>query len=79
MSDCDCIRRKNKFNVLNYLNFAVFAVISVYLLRYKTFKNSRYPERYADDFSKTFYHQHLSTHHPQKSFNSGLNNVLNQN
>jgi hypothetical protein len=39
----------------------------------KAFKNSRYTEGYACEFLKTFYHQHLSTPHPQKSLNSGLN------
>jgi transcriptional regulator with XRE-family HTH domain len=42
-----------------------------YLLWHKAFKNSRYTEGYACEFLKTFYHQHLSTPHPQKSLNSG--------
>jgi hypothetical protein len=40
-------------------------------LWHKAFKNSRYTEGYACKFLKTFYHQHLSTPHPQKSLNSG--------
>jgi hypothetical protein len=43
-----------------------------YLLWHKAFKNSRYTEGYACEFLKTFYQQHLSTPHPQKSLNSGL-------
>jgi len=53
------------------LNRAIFAAISAYLLRHKTFKNSRYTEGYTWEFLKTFYQQHLSTPHPQKSLDSG--------
>jgi hypothetical protein len=49
----------------------IFAAISTYLLWHKAFKNSRYTEGYTCKFLKTFYHQHLSTLHPQKSLNSG--------
>jgi hypothetical protein len=45
-------------------------------LWHKAFKNSRYTEGYAGEFLKTFYQQHLSTPHPQKSLNSGLINIL---
>jgi hypothetical protein len=45
-------------------------------LWHKAFKNSRYTEGYACEFLKTFSHQHLSTPHPQKSLNSGLNDLI---
>ena len=57
------------------LNRAIFVAISAYPLRHKTFKNSRYTEGYAGEFLKTFYHQHPSTPHPQKSLNSGKKNI----
>jgi hypothetical protein len=53
------------------LNRAFFVAISAYLLWHKAFKNFRYTEGYVCKFLKSFYHQHLSTPHPQKSLNSG--------
>jgi hypothetical protein len=46
--------------------------ISAYLLWHKAFKNYRYTEGYVCEFLKSFYYQHLSTPHPQKSLNSGI-------
>jgi hypothetical protein len=68
---CNNIKKMNYETDNLNLNCVIFAAISTYLLWHKVSKNSRYTEGYACEFLKTFYQQHLSTSHLQKSLNSG--------